>query len=248
MIKRFITILAAIAVLAGSSFAQESKDRIKFNEDADFSIRNGAFSAELLSYLAFGDHYVMNAASGFNNAERNSTETVINLIELRLHPYETGMFAIGVDFDWDYYRLDKSSFWMPDSEKMRVSVASRDENGFKKIKKSNLVVRTLSVPVSLEQSFGKCSLRLGAAVEYNFPGITKFKAIDNNGAKIKETRDGARYADEIKTNQITFNAFAALSYGGLGFYVKYNPKEQFVEGYGPRFTSITAGVICGLGM
>ena len=123
-----------------------------------------------------------------------------------------------------------------------------DENGFKKIKKSNLVVRTLSVPVSLEQSFGKCSLRLGAAVEYNFPGITKFKAIDNNGAKIKETRDGARYADEIKTNQITFNAFAALSYGGLGFYVKYNPKEQFVEGYGPRFTSITAGVICGLGM
>ena len=109
MIKRFITILAATAVLAGSSFAQESKDRIKFNEDADFSIRKGAFSAELLSYLAFGDHYVMNAASGFNNAERNSTETVINLIELRLHPYETGMFAIGVDFDWDYYRLDKSS-------------------------------------------------------------------------------------------------------------------------------------------
>ncbi|MBQ8060910.1 MAG: hypothetical protein IJ205_03060 [Bacteroidales bacterium] len=248
MIRRLITIVAAIAALSGSSFAQERENRIKFNEDADFSLRKGAFSAKLLSYIAFGDHYIMNAASGFDNAQKNSIETVVNILELRLHPYETGLIALGIDYDWDCYRLNKSSYWLPDTEKERVSIASIDNSGFKKIKKSNLIVRTLSAPVSFEQSFGKCALRIGAAVEYNFPGITKFKAVDNNGAKVKENRDGARYADKIKTNQITYNAFASLSYGGIGFYVKYNPMKQFVEGYAPQFKSITAGIICGLGM
>ena len=87
MIRRLITIVAAIAALSGSSFAQERENRIKFNEDADFSLRKGAFSAKLLSYIAFGDHYIMNAASGFDNAQKNSIETVVNILELRLHPY-----------------------------------------------------------------------------------------------------------------------------------------------------------------
>ena len=224
--------------MAGSSFAQEK----------GISLRKGAFSAEVLSYLALGDHFIMKAAPGFDNAEKNSTEIVLNLVELRIHPYETGLFAIGVDFDWDQYRLNKSSYWMPDTEKTRVAVASIDNSGYKKIKKSNLVVRTLSFPVSFEQNFGKCAFRIGAVAEYNFPGITRFKAIDSSGAKVKETRSGARFANKIKTNEFTYSAFASISFGGLGGYVKYNPMEQFVEGYGPGFKSVTLGIVYGLGM
>ena len=63
---------------------------------------------------------------------------------------------------------------------------------------------------------------VGAAGEYNLPAVSRFKG---------QSRDGA-----------------ALSYGGIGAYVKYSPMTQFEEGFGPQFNTISFGVISGLGM
>ena len=244
--KRIITIFAAVLAGGMMAFAQT----VEFNEDADLSIRKGIFSTEFVSYAYFGDHYFLNADQSFlDNKGRINSEFVLNLVELRINPYESGMFSIGVDLAWDYYRLNKDHLWLPTSDKTGVDIASREASGFSKIKRSNLTVRSVSIPVSFDQSFGKCNLRIGIAGEYNYAGVSKFKAIDNNGTTIKETKSGERFSDSIKVRPFTYNVFGALSFGGLGLYVRYNPMPQFEEGFGPQFEkTLTFGLVCGLGM
>ena len=244
--KRILTFFAAVLAGGMMAFAQT----VEFNEDADLSIRKGVFSTEFVSYEYFGDHYFLNADQSFlDNKGRVNSEFVLNLVELRINPYESGMFSIGVDLAWDYYRLNKDHLWLPTSDKTGVDIASREASGFSKIKRSNLTVRSVSIPVSFDQSFGKCNLRIGIAGEYNYAGVSKFKAIDNNGTTIKETKSGERFSDSIKVRPFTYNVFGALSFGGLGLYVRYNPMPQFEEGFGPQFEkTLTFGLVCGLGM
>ena len=226
-----------------------NENNFEFGEDADFSIRKGAFSAETVSYVAFGDHNLLDVDADFqNNKGKALTEFYMNIIELRVHPYETGMFTLGVDFDWDYYRLRNTYFWQPDASKEKVSIASMEGSGFKRIKKSRLSVRTLSVPIAFEQSFDKFTLRIGAAGEYNFPAISRFKGESRDGATVKEWKDGDHFSKQIKTKPFTYNIFGSLSFGGIGVYVKYSPVTQFEQGYGPQFKSLTFGIISGIGM
>jgi len=182
--KKFFSIVASATIF---SFGLAAQNNFEFGEDADFSIRKGAFSAETVSYVAFGDHNLLDVDVDFqNNKGKALTEFYMNIIELRVHPYETGMFTLGVDFDWDYYRLRNTYFWQPDASKEKVSIASMEGSGFKRIKKSRLSVRTLSVPIAFEQSFDKFTLRIGAAGEYNFPAISRFKGESRDGATVKE--------------------------------------------------------------
>ena len=141
--KKIVSVLSVMIMGCTAVFAQ-GKGVDSSEEKNLLTIGDGPFTTEFVSYFAFGDHSFLGASGDFEKASNNrSTEFVFNIIELRLRPYQGAKISLGVDFDWDYYRLDKSSFWMPDSEKMRVSVASRDENGFKKIKK----YKKLSRPV-----------------------------------------------------------------------------------------------------
>lgn len=244
--KKFFSIVALATIF---SFGLAAQNSFEFGEDADFSIRKGAFSAETVSYVAFGDHNLLDVDADFqNNKGKALTEFYMNIIELRVHPYETGMFTLGVDFDWDYYRLRNTYFWQPDASKEKVSIASMEGSGFKRIKKSRLSVRTLSVPIAFEQSFDKFTLRIGAAGEYNFPAISRFKGESRDGATVKEWKDGDHFSKQIKTKPFTYNVFGSLSFGGIGVYVKYSPVSQFEQGYGPQFKSLTFGVISGIGM
>lgn len=244
--KKSFSIVALATIF---SFGLAAQNNFEFGEDADFSIRKGAFSAETVSYVAFGDHNLLDVDADFqNNKGKALTEFYMNIIELRVHPYETGMFTLGVDFDWDYYRLRNTYFWQPDASKEKVSIASMEGSGFKRIKKSRLSVRTLSVPIAFEQSFDKFTLRIGAAGEYNFPAISRFKGESRDGATVKEWKDGDHFSKQIKTKPFTYNIFGSLSFGGIGVYVKYSPVTQFEQGYGPQFKSLTFGVISGIGM
>ncbi|MBQ6178247.1 MAG: hypothetical protein IJK32_01840 [Bacteroidales bacterium] len=244
--KKSFSIVALATIF---SFGLAAQNNFEFGEDADFSIRKGVFSAEPVSYVAFGDHNLLDVDADFqNNKGKALTEFYMNIIELRVHPYESGMFTLGVDFDWDYYRLRNTYFWQPDASKEKVSIASMEGSGFKRIKKSRLSVRTLSVPIAFEQSFDKFTLRIGAAGEYNFPAISRFKGESRDGATVKEWKDGDHFSKQIKTKPFTYNIFVSLSFGGIGVYVKYSPVTQFEQGYGPQFKSLTFGVISGIGM
>ena len=91
--KRILTIFAAVLAGGMMAFAQT----VEFNEDADLSIRKGVFSTEFVSYEYFGDHYFLNADQSFlDNKGRVNSEFVLNLVELRINPYESGMFSHGI--------------------------------------------------------------------------------------------------------------------------------------------------------
>ena len=247
--KRVISLVLVALLSAAALSAQTEKRKLEFGEEADLSVRKGAFSFEPLSYLAFGDHLFMMAEGDMNEYHgTNNTEFFMNIVELRVHPYSSGMFSLGLDFDWDYYRLDGDHLWVPDSSKEKVSIVPMAESGIKKIKKSRLSVRTLSVPLAFEQSFGQLTLRVGVEGNYNFPAVSRFKGENQSGGKVKEWKNGERFADTIKTNSFTYGFFGSFSYGGLGAYIKYSPMCQFAEGFGPQFRTISVGVVTGLGM
>ena len=242
--KKLVIFFAVLAMIWSTDVFAQGKDDIISGK----SMGNGAFSAELLTYFAFSDHNLLKVDADFNNNKgKANTEFLMNIVELRVDPYEGGRFAIGLDFDWDYFRLDKTHFWQPDGSG-RVTIAPMEGSGFKRIKKSRLSVRTLSVPLSFTQAFGEFSLRVGATAEYNFPGITRFKGQAADGSSIKEWKSGTRFSKDIKTNAFTYNVFAAVSYDEAGFYVKYCPVQVFEDGYGPQFQTVTLGLIVGLGI
>ena len=240
-------ILFTVALISAATVRAQDSDSDGVNLP-DLSVGNGLFSSEVLTYFAFGDHNLIDADQDFMKYKGKAvTEFQMNIVELRLNPYPTGWFTLGLDFDWDYYRLDNTHFWQPDGSG-KVTIAPMEGSGMKKIKKSRLSVRTLAVPVSFNQSFGQFSLRIGAAAEYNFPGITRFKGTSAEGGTVKEWKSGSRFSKDIKTNAFTYNVFGALSYDDVGVYVKYCPVSVFQEGYGPQFKAVTIGVIVGLGM
>ena len=247
--KRLFATLALALLFAGIASAQAEKRKLDFDEDTDFFIGKGAFRAEPLSYFLLGDHQFLSYQDNFDQIKgKANTEFGFNLIELGIKPYPSGMLSVGVDLDWNYYRLDSWHYWLPSQDKTSVSIATMENSGIKKIKKSRLSVRTIAVPVCFEQSFGSFDIRIGAIGEYNFPGVSKFRGVSADGASIKETKSGTRFSDSIKTNTFTYSFYGAISFGGCGMYLKYRPACQFMEGYGPQFQTLTCGIVTGLGM
>ncbi len=244
--KKLLILISVALISAAAASAQDyDNDGAKL---PDLTVGNELFSTEVLTYFAFGDHNLIKADQDFETYKGKAvTEFQMNIMELRLKPYPTGWLALGVDFDWDYYRLDNTHFWQPEGSG-KVSIAKMEGSGLKKIKKSRLSVRTLAVPVSFNQAFGQFSLRLGVTGEYNFPAISRFKGTAADGGTVKEWKNGTRFAKDIKTNTFTYNFFGALSYDDLGVYFKYCPVSVFQDGYGPQFKSVTIGVVVGLGM
>ena len=239
MKKVFIAFVALLAVALPVN-AQQS---VKFSEDAELAFGNDFFVVEPLSYLGYGYHLknseMQDAQDAFNS------EFFINIMELGLRPFKGGMFTLGVDYDLDQYRLDKSHLWGAEANK-NVWIRSLTMSPYNEVKYSRLNVHTFSIPVAFELAAGKCAFRVGAAGEYNLPAVNKDKVINKEGAAVKNKVTG------IAINEFTYSLFGSISYGGLGVYVRYRPVYQFPSGEdgakGPQFKSLTIGAVLGLGM
>ena len=239
MKKIFVTLFALLA-LALSMPAQN----VHFSEDVNLAFGNEVFVVEPISYLGFGYHLPFDGMKDEMKSAFND-EFFVNVMELGFRPFKGGMFSIGVDYDLDVYRLDKQHFWTCDTDNdKRVHILSIDM--YKSVKKSKLMVHTLSVPVAFELQAGKCAFRLGAAGEYNLPASIKSKMVNNHDEVVTVNAKG------IKTQEFGYSLFGAISYGGLGVYVRYRPTYQFISdeagAWGPQFKTLTVGAVLGLGM
>ena len=235
MKKVFITLVALMAV----AFSMDAQNKVKFSEDADLAFGNDFFVVEPISYLGYGYHLKNSEMNDAQNAF--NSEFFINIMELGLRPFKGGMFTIGVDYDLDQYRLDKDHLWGAETNK-NVWIRPLATSPYQSVKYSRLNVHTFAIPVAFEFDAGKCAFRIGAAGEYNLPAVNKDKVINKEGKSLKGKETG------IPVNEFTYSFFGAISYGGLGVYVKYNPCYQFADGVGPQFKSLTIGAVLGLGM
>lgn len=232
-------IFTLVALLAVTFTMSAGNKKVRFSEDADLAFGNDFFVVEPISYLGFGYH-LKNSQMDIAQDAAN-TEFFINIMELGIRPFKGGMFAIGVDYDLDQYRLDKNHFWGAETGK-NAWIRSLGMSPYKSVKYSRLNVHTFSIPVSFEFDAGKCAFRLGAAGEYNLPAVNKEKLVKSEGGIVKNK------IKNIPVNEFSYSFFGSISYGGLGVYVKYNPVCQFAEGSGPSFKTLTLGAVIGLGM
>lgn len=235
--KKVLIVIAALLAVTISASAQQ---KVSFSKDAKLSFGSKVFFVEPISYLGYGGHILRNPQTpGLKGGYCD--EFFVNIMELGIRPTKNIMFALGVDYDLDHYRLDKEHIWGADSNNGTVWSNSLIMGGVNKVKYSRLNVHTFAIPVSFEVRANKGAFRIGAIGEYNLPAVVKNKGVSSDGT-IKNRITG------ITTNEFTYSFFAALSYGGLGIYGKYSPAFQFAEGIGPHVNTITIGAVLGLGM
>lgn len=227
--KKFFLMLALAAFPFTSAFALPSYD-------------DDVVTFDVLSHFNFGFHGLNPGADPSfalcTNFAR-SGEIGLNLVEIGVRPYHGGTFSLGVDLNWDNYRLWKSFYWEVEPVDGTVRVAPA--TAFESIRKSVLRVLSFEFPLEFTQTIGeKLDLTVGASAELNFAGSTHFRATDASGNVI---RNGNYHIANIKTHIFTYNFHAAISYRGIGLYAKYSPVPQFAEGFGPQFTTWTTGII-----
>lgn len=253
--KKLLSIIVCLS-LAYSSFAQGFMSRAA---DRDFGIEiSDYFTFEPLSYFNFGFNSLTNDQDNFgeNTSFFRSQEFAFNMLELSFLPYDGGCISIGADVNWNWYHLNKDLMWIPYSGTFGIPQENGDHVGVvpkelapvSDVKRSVLSVATFSFPIGFTQKFGRIALMVGVSPELNLKGRTEFRGTMMDGSQIKETKSGLRFSNKINTNLFTYNIHAAISYGGLGLYVKYRPKPQFAEGYGPQFNTWTFGMVIGIGM
>jgi len=235
--KRFILALAILLTTMPGLMAQR-RSGFGFDRDVDFSIGSGPITFQSISYVGWGVHLPANVMAEEQRHALNS-EFFLNIIELRARIYEYGHITLGVDWDRDCYRLDKEYYWQPGVNNQSVSIARR---GSERIRKTNLVVHTFSIPLGFEQRIGSCVLRLDGALDINMAAKTRVKTEGPSGEKNLTVTKG------IPTRTMTCHITAAVSFGGLGFYARYNPLPQFEAGVGPQYRPFTLGLVLGLGM
>lgn len=210
-------------------------------------------SFDVLEYFGWGFHNVMgDAAFADHTGFGKNTEFFLNLFRFGVKPSPHHMFSLGVDLNWDSYRLNDNYVWVPqdvpagDTEKYIVTPFAKDGHVVPvpfpgTVKKSLLRILSFDIPLDYTITFGKSiCMTLGAAAEINLPGWTKFKGTANSD--ITGFTEDKLKGKDIKTNIVTYNAHVKLSVkDGFGIFAKYNPMPVLKEGYGPQFSTWTVG-------
>lgn len=252
--KKFITFVMAICLATGAFAQGFGQHAIGINE-----IEIGdRFDFEVINYLHFGfNGIIKNETVSSKTGFFRSQQFGFNMLEFGFLPYEDGKISLGADVEWNWYHLNKDYVWVPLSDGSSQSytaggsilgILPKDLVGVSEVKRSIFSVCTFGFPVNFTHHFGKMALQVGVTPELNLNGYVQFRGLNLAGENVNDMRSGARFSKNIKTNLFTWNAHAAISYGGLGLYFKYSPKNVLQQNYGPQFNTFTVGLILGLGM
>ena len=252
--KKILTFVMALCIATGA-FAQGFGSHAAGINEMEIGDR---FNFEVISYLHFGfNGIVKNDNISSKTGLFSSQQFGLNMLELGFLPYEDGKLSIGADVEWNWYHLNKDYVWVPLSDGSSqnytsggsiLGVLPKEIAGVSEVKRSVFTICTFGFPVNFTHHFGKLALQVGVTPELNLNGRIQFKGVNFAGENVNDARSGARFSKNIKTSLFTWNAHAAISYGGLGFYFKYSPQNVLQQNYGPQFNTFTVGLILGLGM
>lgn len=257
--KKVCAILLGLGLTVAAS-AQGFGSRMA-DLDLDREIGDSPFSYEVLSYIHFGFNGLLNPDAEVSKAKTfvRSQEFGFNVAELAFAPYSGGRISVGADVAWKWFRLTGGYYWWPhnvnvphmqveNARLVRIGSVATDGYYVKEVKRSTLTVCTFRFPLDFAHQIGKVTLNVGAAFEINLNACSRFRGVGMDGSTIKDTSSGLRYSKNITTYRYSYNVHASVSYGGLGIYGRYSPVPVLGEGFGPQFSTWTAGLVVGLGM
>lgn len=245
--KRFLfaAIFSALAFGAAAQPLPDFDDLKDFHKESSSTGSKPKTDFLMLDYVGYGIHGMIAGDAPYldNTSFWQNREVYFNLIGFVFRPGSEGRhaFTLGVDLDWDNYRLDGAHMWIPSEKAVRI--ATLEEGGMKSVSKSILRVLSFDFPLDYTLSLGGLNLTLGASAQLNLPGRTRFIGINREDSEVRNTKSGPLRATDIRTNNLTWNAHAQITFDHLGIYAKYCPQPVFMKDFGPQFTHWTVGLI-----
>lgn len=144
-------------------------------------------------------------------------------------------FTMGLGFTWRNYCVTSRQFL---KDGAMISLAPFPENSSDR--SSRLKIVSLNIPALYEV---KLSKYVGLAMGPIFNFTT------HSSLKTRYSQDGYKTtltANDISARRFTIDIFGSLRYRGIGAYVRYAPMHALQTACGPRFSSLSAGIILDL--
>ena len=135
--------------------------------------------------------------------------------------------------DWRNYRMKNENRFLKENNKLTIApYPDGADVEFSRVKIFSMTLEFLMT----QQINKKIFIAAGPVVNFNTHGSIKTRyTLDGKGKK--ET------SSCIKQNAVTLDYKAEVGFANLGFYFKYSPSNVLDTNYGPKFKSMSAGII-----
>ncbi len=170
-----------------------------------------------------------------------------NLIGVEYTPWRMGpRFSIGAG--WGYRRVSthkdttKMLYLKEDGEiTLEPSIANTNSQI------SRIDIFHLDIPVMITQPFSKhWAISAGAIVNFNtyVTAMSKYKVLGDNEFGLESGHKVEESYKHLHQRPVTVEFNAAIGYlDGMALYVKYSPMPVFKDGKGPKFKTLSFGVM-----
>ena len=236
LMKRIVSLFFALFLLAAASFRMQAQEQDYIQVDwyplltdsVGWNITSGG--------LAFG--FVDAVASEVDVQAGKSFEiSWLNVVGAKYNTGHGQRISVGVGLDWKNYKLSGSQHFA--AEGNGISVQPYPEGASKK--SSRLKVFALELPVIVRQRFGRyIDVFAGEITNFNVHSSLLTTYSTANG-KVKEST-----SQNLHTSKVTFDVIAGVNYRKAGIYVRYSPCRVIKNGFGPKFNTLSWGIVLGL--
>lgn len=188
--------------------------------------------------------FAMRLAFGFNNAPGmpraadlqpfKSWEIWWVIADWVYKPWRNNhAFSVGVGVDWRNYRITGDQRFVQNNRVVTFDSYPANSNPqFSRIK-----VFSVNFPLAYEYDGKYFGFSVGPVINFN----------TYSSLKTRYKMDGHKIADEstgVRVNPVTIDFMCSVNiYGGPDFYVKYSPCDLLRNGYGPKFKTLSFGIL-----
>lgn len=206
----------------------------------DFSIagfnkpKDSSRTLEFATRLAFG----FNSAPGIPHAADiqpfKSWEIWWIIADWVYKPWRSNhKFSVGVGVDWRNYRITGNQRFVKDNN--AVSLTSYPTNSSPKF--SRIKIFSVNFPLTYEYDGKYFGFTLGPVINLNTYSSLKTR-YNLDGHKIEDEKSG------VRVKPVTIDFMCSVNFnGGPDFYVKYSPCDLMRNGYGPKFKTLSFGIL-----
>lgn len=208
--------------------------RLPFTRSSEGSARrSGEFT--LSPTLSVGLVSALGGPSALDTNFGKSVEITWHAADITLHPAdEHWSFSTGLWFNWKNYRMTGNTRF-DKTEDGRVILTSYPEKADINFSR----VHTLSYQIPL-------LVHYKSTKRFHFAGGFLFNLNGHGNLKTRYSLDGQSYKDrdrKVHLNGFTTDIFGAVTYRGLGMYLKYSPCNVLDISRGPKFHGLSTGLI-----
>lgn len=216
----------------------EEKSR-EFNFNFPFAKNNESHrrcrSEITMGGFGFGMVNAVNSPSGMKVDMGASYEFMIsNLLAWQYRPWKNGTaFALGFGLNWKNYRMTgKTQFIKENNDLILGNYPDNADINFSRIK-----VFSLTASLTFVQQINR-DIKIGVGPVVNFNTHASLKT------RYKLNGDKVKIMDEnIHQTPVTVDLMGSISFKSIGLYFKYSPSKVLNTDFGPKFSSMSTGLI-----